>query len=92
VFLIFFSETTGPIETKFGRNVHWSLLGKTRFKVIGVFHHFFCYILTTKLNEGIGSYNELTGHGYISGHSNGPWWVSVALFTKNRKHSPNFFT
>ena len=71
MFLIFFSETTGPIETKFGRNVH----------------------LTTKLNEeGIDSYNELTGHGYISGHSNGPWWVSVALFTKNRKHSPNFFT
>jgi hypothetical protein len=48
--------------------------------------------ISTKLNEGIGSYNELTGHGYISGHSNGPWWVSVALFTKNRKHSPNFFT
>jgi hypothetical protein len=26
LFLIFFSETTGPIVTKLGRNVHWMIL------------------------------------------------------------------
>jgi hypothetical protein len=29
--LIFFSETTGRIETKLGRNVHWIVTYKYRF-------------------------------------------------------------
>jgi hypothetical protein len=33
--LIFFSETTGPIRTKLGRNVHWMNLKKLRIFFLG---------------------------------------------------------